>query len=501
MKTLLNTVALYLVVLLTFLTAACSQIQTPLEKSNFTELSNNKDMCSFLDEVSANKGELKTAIIGRTTEGRDIPAVFVSTDEYGTDTSKVKVLLFAQQHGNEQSGKEGALFLIKEIAEGKLDYLLDKIDLLIVPQVNPDGADADKRRNGMDLDLNRNHLILTAPETAALHKLFDLYLPEVTMDVHEYYPYSESWTNFGAIKNFDEQFGSLTNPNTSQAIREFSKKSFLPFIQKYMNERDFTFQEYIIGGPPTVERIRHSTFDINDGRQSFGSFGSFSLIMEGKNGVESIDGIARRAEGQCAGMKGLLQFVYENSEAIKKMVADERSKLINGESDDPVAIQMEHIANGDELSLTLLSTQTNKDTVVTVKDYRPVVNSLYDVKKPLGYLIPKNDMVLAAWTKRHNLKSADIEKEEDYKLIQYFITGIDSIDFEGDIVINPSLEERNVNEKINLSEYLFLPTRQLKGTFITQALEPKSMIGLATYKGYEYLVRQNELYPILRVGK
>jgi murein tripeptide amidase MpaA len=62
------------------------------------------------------------------------------------------------------------------------------MDIAIVPQMNPDGSEQNQRRNGNNADLNRNHLILTEPETMALHRFFDNYLFEVTMDIHEYFP-------------------------------------------------------------------------------------------------------------------------------------------------------------------------------------------------------------------------------------------------------------------------------------------------------------------------
>jgi len=34
-------------------------------------------------------------------------------------------------------------------------YLFDRIDLVIVPQMNPDGSEINKRLNGNEADLNR----------------------------------------------------------------------------------------------------------------------------------------------------------------------------------------------------------------------------------------------------------------------------------------------------------------------------------------------------------
>jgi len=170
------------------------------------------------------------------------------------------------------------------------------------------------------MDLNRNHLILTEPETIGLHNLFNKYLFEVSMDVHEYAPYGETWKKYGYRNNADEEIGVTTNINVAEGIRTLSKKEYLPFIQKYLNDRNFSYFEYSPGGPPEIEYIRHSTFDINDGRQSLGIQNTFSFIQEGLNGKDNfVDNIKHRAEGQMTGMLGLLEFTYNNKDEIKNL--------------------------------------------------------------------------------------------------------------------------------------------------------------------------------------
>ena len=55
---------------------------------------------------------------------------------------------------------------------------------------------------------------------------------------------------------------------------------------------------------------------------------------------------------------------------------------------------------------------------------------------------------------------------------------IDSIDFEGDTVVNPEVELNVFRNKINKQDYYFIPTNQLKNNLIVTALEPKSMLGI-----------------------
>ncbi len=474
--------------------------QTPLQKSNFTKLTSHSELTEFIKEVDSNYDLIKTEVLTKSVEGRELFVVYFSKGQFGADENKIKVLIFAQQHGNEQSGKEGALLLINELLKPENQYLFDKIDFALVPQMNPDGSEKNQRRNGNNMDLNRNHLILTEPETIGLHKLFNKYLFEVTMDVHEYAPYGEEYKNYGYRHNDDEEIGTTTNINVSEDIRTMQKKEYLPFIKKYLNERNFSSFEYSPGGPPEIDYIRHSTFDINDGRQSLGIQNTFSFIQEGLNGKDVfIDNIKHRAEGQMTGMRGLLEFAYNHKDEIKNLVAAEREKLISNKVSDKTAIQLDHFSDGSKLQLPMLSYYSNTDTVITVNDYRPIVKSIYDVERPKGYLVPKSLKEILDWADRQELIYCDYKKSDEDKIEQYFISEIDSMDFERDIIVNPTVEVKKISNNLNESNYIFIPVNQLRNNMIVIALEPKSELGLVTYKQFEHLLKKGEIFPILRV--
>src|SRR5690606_1784431 len=132
----------------------------PLVKSNFKAVTSYSDLINYVEAAAESNPNITLEYFAESNEGRKLPVLFISKDKFGEDGSKLKVLIFAQQHGNEQSGKEGALLLLNKIADGKLDALFNRIDLILIPQMNPDGSEKNQRRNGNGLDLNRNHLIL-----------------------------------------------------------------------------------------------------------------------------------------------------------------------------------------------------------------------------------------------------------------------------------------------------------------------------------------------------
>jgi hypothetical protein len=60
------------------------------------------------------------------------------------------------------------------------------------------------------------------------------------------------------------------------------------------------------------------------------------------------------------------------------------------------------------------------------------------------------------------------------------ITSIDSADFEGDKVVDPRYTINVLKDLSTDPGFIFIPCSQMKGSLVVLALEPKSMLGLAT---------------------
>lgn len=475
-----------------------AQVITPLERNDYKKLTSHSELMQFLADVSQLCPLIKLDTLIISAGGKPIPVMKISKDELPINNQKIKVFIFAQQHGNEHSGKEASLYLLKEIAGGKYKSLFDRLDLLLIPQLNPDGNEKDQRRNGNDADLNRNHIILSEPETLALHKIFRKYLPEVTLDVHEYTPFGKDWIEFGYRKNYDIQVGQLTNPNISSELRKFQNDCFLPVIKNYIEKSGFSFNEYVVGGPPNLERIRYSTVDINDGRQSFGILNTCSFIYEGIKGTTSLDNIKRRTEGQYNALVGFIEFFSENSDVIKRLVTNGREKLRNAEFEN-VILQMEYVFN-KEMKLNFISTSTGKDSIFTLQNFHTEIEKRLDVKKPFGYLIPKENKELVSLINRHGIISVVLDDVGNYDYIKYYIKEIKTEHLE-DLQINIPLIQKNISKNLNLSKYIFIPIEQLHSKMITLMFEPESMMGILQYKEFAELLKECSDFPILRVEK
>lgn len=472
------------------------QDKTPAESRNFKKPSAPDEVIDFMKNLAMETDHFTYFEAGNNSVNQPIGGLMISAGNFGENPEKLKILIFAQQHGNEQSGMEGCLLWINSLKNDS--SILDKTDICIIPQVNPWGAENNERRNPDDFDLNRDHMLLSQPETQAIHSVFHRFNFHVTIDMHEYFPLSDSWMEFGARKDFDMQIGSLTNPNTSKQLREFAYTRVLPHMEEKLEEHGHSFFNYLVGPAPNEGDLRHSTADINDGRQSFGIQNTLSFIFEGKNGKDRFtDNLKERANVQFLSLKHLLDFLYENTPEVKLMVEFNRSMLKNEEMPVKTAIRIEHINAGQVLQLPLVSTSTGNDTLVEVSNYNYVVIPTLEVETPQGYLIPDTMENLIDLLERQNIEYRRSNSDDISFAKGYFVEKISSSEDEGLENRFPSVAKQDIGI-IDPVDYIYVPLQQQSFHKIVIILEPQSMYGIVNTEPYQDLLKEGEMYPILR---
>lgn len=99
----------------------------------------------------------------------------------------IKVLLWSQMHGNESTTTK-ALFdvfnVLRESPDKSIKKLLESFSILAIPMLNPDGADSYTRHNANKVDLNRDALDLSQPESKVLRSVFDEFQPDYCFNLH-----------------------------------------------------------------------------------------------------------------------------------------------------------------------------------------------------------------------------------------------------------------------------------------------------------------------------
>ncbi|HCH47511.1 MAG TPA: carboxypeptidase [Glutamicibacter sp.] len=201
------------------------------ETVNTSILHTHESMAAELRKQDAKQSAMELEVIGHSAKGREL---FLA--KYLSDPANPTIMFLTQQHGNEQLTTEGALEVIKHLGTGRMAKVLEDVNILVVPMLNPDGAMGDvdfplddyiasgdrhlTRYNANNVDINRDHVAKTQPEIQALHNnVLSAYDIDYMIDLHHQ----------GTRSAVDGKLvsGSILYPTTedvSEEVREGSKR-------------------------------------------------------------------------------------------------------------------------------------------------------------------------------------------------------------------------------------------------------------------------------------
>lgn len=118
-------------------------------------------------------------IEGKSVEGRNIYSLC-----FGNGPKKV--LAWSQMHGNETTTTKSLFDFLNFISSSHVlaKEMLQSISFKIIPVLNPDGAEAYTRVNANAIDLNRDSVDLSQPESKLLRSIFDTFSPNLCLNLH-----------------------------------------------------------------------------------------------------------------------------------------------------------------------------------------------------------------------------------------------------------------------------------------------------------------------------
>lgn len=100
-----------------------------------------------------------------------------------------RVMLWSQMHGDEPTATPALFDLLNYITAPEQaawrDQWMDRLSLLIVPMLNPDGAERNSRHNAQSFDINRDAKALQSPEGRVLMQLAKDFKPQFGFNLHD----------------------------------------------------------------------------------------------------------------------------------------------------------------------------------------------------------------------------------------------------------------------------------------------------------------------------
>jgi len=171
---------------------------------------------------------------GKSIEGRAIYSVTVGKGEK-------TVLLWSQMHGDESTATMALFDMFNFLAaddefNAMRDNLLEELQIVFIPMLNPDGAERFQRSNALGIDLNRDALRLECPESRLLKRMRDELDADWGFNLHDqsrYYaagnnPHTAAISFLAPAYNYEKEI----NPVREKSMRMIGEMNAV--LQQYI---------------------------------------------------------------------------------------------------------------------------------------------------------------------------------------------------------------------------------------------------------------------------
>ncbi len=426
-------------------------------------LYNLVDTCSPLHEHSASE------IIGLSEQQRPLTVRF-----FGRADSPLRVFIMAGQHGDERYGRKAVSRFVKVFSKpGKFESRFPHIQLAILENANPDGAARKTRSNAIDIDLNRDHLLLDSKENRAVHGFVGSWKPHVIVDVHNFPSRRKHLLQKGRVIYYDVFVDVPTNPAVQLSVKDHIS-SIIQQVRSELSEHGFSCERYTIVQPSG--KARHSTPDIVDARNFLAlRYGALVVLLEGRSPT--------RKDGSC-GRKHIVRAQHRAILSVLRQVQSYQKQFVR--SDKPavrVPIRFRYALSGRPLKMIFRNPKTNDLDSVVLSEYTPDLLVTKYADLPKAYAVPLSKTKTIEILSRHGFSFTRSDAVEN---VEYYVPGTRK-------------KPRVRSGERSLKDYAIFPVDQDGGIALALMLEPRSKYGLYRYPDLRAEIGLEAGYPVLRV--
>ena len=465
------------------------------KKKGFT---NYKELLTYIEEKVLKYPEIVSSnFIGESQKGKKIPIIYIK-NKNNNDEKKIKVWMQGGLHGNEPASTESLLYLIHLILEdADYKYLLDKIELAILPMANIDGFLKNDRYAANGLDLNRDHTKMMAPETKASKVAFANFDPHVALDFHEYRPFRKDFaqlSSFGIANPYDVMFLYTGNLNVPENLRYIIDTLFVKNAKKSLDKLSLRHRHYMKSEKYKGE-IHFST-----GSNTARSSSNFYALNNGIATLFEIRGVGigktsfkRRINSGLAVGFSFLKTAYDNS----LFIFDEISRA-NTYSND---IVLEHKRSIYTDVVKAIDIESNE-----LIDFETTMHSSKDSHaiskrdRPVAYIIKKNNFGFIEKLKDIGIEYVEIQKDTMIYSGSYRI-----VDYNDNFKVYEKMKMQSVSTLIEYKDNMFthgdifISMNQKRSNLIAELLEPEAPNSYVSFGIIKTSI--NSQLPIYRIKK
>ena len=438
--------------------------RTGAESVGFERHTSHDELMSFLYDVQAAAPDrMLIRHIATTAEGREMPLVILGSPPAASASAsffsgRPTVFITGNVHGGERAGREGTLQLIRELAIGSARPLLDRVNVLIVPSLNPDGAEQRRRTNSLNYDMNRDFIVAETPEISAVRD--DVLLewwPDVYVDVHN-----------GGAYPYNLTYQATLHPAADSALVAFARGPMYDAVHTHLAARDMRLYWY--SGPRRDEETGEWSWQTTPPwarkQHSYGGLQNMITLLYEIPGRWSLQ---EQADNAREGMLGLLHFVADNATAVRGTVAAARERTLR---DPPphVVVTVEQSAYPDPEQFYVM--EEGEERLVTGTN-RTLYVAAETRMRPWAYAFDAHLHGLAEFLRRHDVQVERLRAPAQVSAEKYRLTAIEWAEapYQNHLNATPTVEL--VSEQMQLPEGTYLVRMtQNAARLIGELMEP-----------------------------
>ncbi len=474
---------------------------TYFERSGYLETPRYDETIAYFNKLAAASNYAVMQKIGTSPQDRDLYCMVVSREGINTPeefraSGKPSILIINGIHSGEIGGKDASMLLLREILVTKeKQYLLDHVNLLVVPVFSVDGherfgpynrinqngpREMGWRTTAQNYNLNRDWMKADAPEMQAMLKLITRWLPDFIIDTHA--------TN-GADYQYTVTY-IMDNPrNLYSETGKWLSEIFIPHLERDLEKRGYPAFPYVY--------MRNWYAGIESGLSGGATPPRFSngyATLQNRPGIvvetHMLKPYKDRVFGTKATIESVLEYAFRNPKLLVEMNkrADEKTlfELRSGRLDFPLEFSLTEeyelrkfkgyrtTRELQPVSGAQALVYTSEPVEYDVKFYNDLIVK-QSVKAPQAYLIPREWSAIVDRMRLHGIEVHELLHEETLMVTRFRFRDISFApqSYEGRQRVDVKYETFTETATVPPGTFI-VPTDQRTIRIILHLLEPGS---------------------------
>lgn len=457
-----------------------STCPTPLEQVNYQRFSTAGEIHAYLQTLAATSPAAHYERWGSSVLGQPVAALRLCATDALPANQRLRVMLVGCHHGaSEAAGGEALIQLARQLLHEDLQPLLKQLEIYLLPDANPDGRDADSSKNANKVNLNRDYVLLSQPESYALDQALNRIRPHVVLDAHESAALKRKTLAVeGYMTEFQAQIDYANNPAIPLLTQNFCERVILNPLLERITDKGLQAQRYIREISSVSQALTYGGVTAHIFRNKAGVCGALSFLLETrmdpKYGVyASFRNIHVRLSKQMLCIREFLTLLNEQKQAILNEF-DMVSQLMPG---DVCALNVDYVEHPHEPVSRLPMRRIDSQELVDIEfiNHRHTIQHTL-ITRPHAYIITQHIERISAVLVRNALDFEIIQTETIINAIALRVPGIPQTDAFSVQMIPTRLQV--------LPGFLRVPLAQARGNLVPQLLEPQSSSSLFQHASF-----------------